>query len=110
MSGDARLAKEAMESAVGEWLDMSGVKDGPFATFEEDVCETVRRLSAVGLDRVIVYRLSRPDDPVQAAKVFVPGAEGYIFPYYTPGERAVAAIRYGLGEGSPLFREEGFSW
>jgi len=110
MSGDARLAKEAMESAVGEWMDMSGVKDAPFATFEEDVRETVRRLSAVGLDRVIVYRLSRPDDPVQAAKVVVPGAEGYIFPYYLPGERAVAAIRHGLGEGSPLFREEGFSW
>jgi len=42
--------------------------------------------------------------------VVVPGAEGYIFPYYLPGERAVAAIRHGLGEGSPLFREEGFSW
>jgi len=110
MSGDARLAKKAMESAVGEWLDMSVVKDEPFDTFEEDVRETVRRLSIVGLDRVIVYRLSRPDDPVQAAKVFVPGAEGYIFPYYLPGERAVAAIRLGLGEGSPLFREEGFSW
>jgi len=110
MSGDARLAKQAMENGVGEWLDMSGVKDAPFATFEEDVHETMGRLSAVGLDRVIVFRLSRPDDPVQASKVFVPGAEGYIFPYYQPGERAVAAIRLGLGEGSPLFRKEGFSW
>ncbi len=110
MSGDARLAKEAMESAVGEWMDMSGVKDSPFATFEEDVHETVRRLSAVGLDRVIVYRLSRPDDPVQAVKVVVPGAEGYILPYYQPGERGVTAIRRGFKEGSPLFRTEGFSW
>lgn len=110
MNVGARTAFKAMKSSVGEWLDMSGVKDVPFATFEEDVHETVRRLSAVGLDRVIVYRLSRPDDPVQAVKVVVPGAEGYILPYYQPGERGVAAIRRGFKEGSPLFRTEGFSW
>lgn len=109
-SSDSGLAFQAMWDASGEATDLSDLKDTRFPTFEEDVHECVRRLGVAGLDRVIVFRLSGEEDSVQAVKVFVPGAEGYIFPYYKPGERAISAIRQGFGEGSPLFRKEGFSW
>lgn len=109
-SVDARFFLKLATGGITETLDFAGMEDTPSDTFEEDVRECLERLAAIGLDRVIVFRLSREDDPVQAVKVVVPGAEGYIFPYYQPGTRGLAAIRHGLGEGSPLFRKEGFSW
>jgi len=110
LRGDARTALEIMRRGVEEELDLSSLQDTPKGTFEEDVHCCLEALKNVGLDRVLVFRLSRKEDPVQAVKVVVPGAEGYIFPYYRPGDRGIRSIQKNLGEGSPLHRKEHFSW
>jgi len=37
-----------------------------------------------------VVDLSKPDLPISVVKVVVPGLEGYMFDFYTPGRRAIA--------------------
>ncbi len=110
LRSDGAWAMRQTEKSVSERLDLSGLWNTIFDAFEDDVAFILRRLASVGLDRVIVFRLSRADDPVQAVRVVIPGAEGYIFPYYSPGARAKAAMQHGYGERSPLFRKEGAEW
>ena len=110
LRSDGAWAMRQTEKGVSERLDLSGLGSTIFDAFEDDVAFILRRLASVGLDRAIVFRLSRADDPVQAVRVVIPGAEGYIFPYYGPGARAKAAMQHGYGEGSPLFRKEGAAW
>lgn len=62
-------------------------------TFEGDTLAALHKLKAAGLDQVIVVDLSRPDFPVNVVKVIVPGLEGYMFDFYTPGPRALAFSR-----------------
>ncbi len=110
LQGNAKTSLELMRRGIEEVSDLSFLEDVPQKTFEEDVHHCLEALGAVGLDRVLAFRLSREEDPVQAVKVVVPGAEGYIFPYYRPGARGIRSIQKGLGEGSPLYRKEDFSW
>lgn len=110
LRGDARTSLEVMRRGVKEEMDLASLKDTPGGTFEEDVHACLKALQAVELDRVLVFRLSKEEDPVQAVKVVVPGTEGYIFPYYRPGDRGIRSIQKALGEGSPLYRKEHFSW
>ncbi|MCF4151065.1 YcaO-like family protein [Dethiosulfovibrio sp. F2B] len=110
MNGNGKLSLELMGRNVRETMDLSDVVEQVRSYFEEDVNLCVDRLSAVGLDRVLVFRFSEDGDPVEAVKVIVPGAEGYIFPYYRPWERGISSIRLKTGRGGPLFREEGFRW
>lgn len=62
-------------------------------TFEGDVGLVLERLRSVGLGQVIVFDLTHPEFEVSAVRVIVPGLEGYLFDYYTPGPRAAAYIR-----------------
>lgn len=62
-------------------------------TFEGDTLTALHKLQAAGLDQVIVVDLSRPEFPVNVVKVIVPGLEGYMFDFYTPGPRAQAFSR-----------------
>ena len=110
LRGDARASLKIMGRGVEEEMDLSSLQDTPKGTFEEDVHYCLECLQERGLDRVVVFRFSRKENPVQAVKVVVPGAEGYIFPYYRPGDRGIRSIQKGLGEGSPLYRKEDFSW
>ena len=110
LQGDAKTSLELMRRGIEEIADLSFLEDVPQKTFEEDVHHCLKTLGAVGLDRVLAFRLSRAEDPVQAVKVVVPGAEGYTFPYYRPGDRGIRSIQKGLGKGSPLYRKEDFSW
>lgn len=48
----------------------------------------VSRLVDSGFPRVIVIRHTDPGDPVQVARVIVPGLEGYMFSYAQTGQRA----------------------
>ena len=57
-------------------------------TFEGDTLLAIQKLLQAGLNRVIVFDLSRPDFPIHVVKVVVPGLEGYMFDFYTPGRRA----------------------
>ena len=53
----------------------------------------VGKLVAAGFARVIVIRHTSPGDPVQVARVLVPGLEGYPFSYAQTGERANAYVK-----------------
>jgi ribosomal protein S12 methylthiotransferase accessory factor len=53
-----------------------------------DIQWMVDRLTSAGFDQVIVFRHSLPGDPVQVARVIVPGLEGYQFAHAQPGARA----------------------
>ena len=48
----------------------------------------VSRLVDSGFNQVIVFRHTSPGDPVQVARVVVPGLEGYPFSYAETGPRA----------------------
>jgi ribosomal protein S12 methylthiotransferase accessory factor len=54
-----------------------------------DIQWMVGNLVSAGFDQVIVLRHTPPGDPVQVARVVVPGLEGYQFAYAQTGERAV---------------------
>jgi ribosomal protein S12 methylthiotransferase accessory factor len=57
-------------------------------SFEGDVAVCLERLARVGLDQVIVVRLTPPELDFVVVRVIVPGLEGYLLPLYTPGPRA----------------------
>jgi ribosomal protein S12 methylthiotransferase accessory factor len=59
-------------------------------SFEGDTHVALRKLQRAGLRQAIVVDLSRPELPVNVVKVVVPGLEGYMFDFYTPGRRAKA--------------------
>ena len=58
-------------------------------SFEEDIHVAVGKLRKAGLDQVIVVDLTVPEFDGAAARVIVPGLEGYHhFPMYAPSYRA----------------------
>ncbi len=59
-------------------------------TFEGDTHIALCKLQRAGLRQAIVVDLSRNGLPVNVVKVVVPGLEGYMFDFYTPGRRARA--------------------
>jgi len=63
-------------------------------TFEDDVWWMIERLRSRGLDRVIVFDLTKPEFGIAVVKVVVPGLEGiHSFPNYIPGARARRAVQ-----------------
>ncbi len=83
-------------------IDESGGEDGgrlfeQFAdystdTFEGDVHVCLEHLKQVGLNQVIVVRLTPEDSEFVVVRVIVPGLEGYMLPIYSPGKRAMAML------------------
>lgn len=62
------------------------------ATFADDVHTEVERLTAVGIDEVIVVDLTRPEFGLAVVRAVIPGLEGvHRAPGYTPGARGRAA-------------------
>jgi len=96
------LPRDAYESAgrsdfkdVGDLLfgapvarSFGRVADFASDTFEGDLAGTLDRLSARGIDDVIVVDLTRDDIGIPVAKVVVPGLERPLLPGYLPGPRA----------------------
>jgi ribosomal protein S12 methylthiotransferase accessory factor len=72
------------------------------ATFEGDTHAALHKLERAGLRQAIVVDLSRPGLPIHVVKVVVPGLEGYMFDFYTPGRRAIAWSQRIQGEGRHL--------
>jgi ribosomal protein S12 methylthiotransferase accessory factor len=84
-------AAEAVHA--GEGADASGLVSLATATFEGDFRVLAGALAAVGLDRVIVVDLTRPDFGVPVVRVIVPGLEGTTASdRYMPGPRGRAAL------------------
>lgn len=62
-------------------------------SFEGDIHRCIEILAEVGLEQIIVLRLTPPDADFTVARVMVPGLEGYILPLYSPGKRALAVLK-----------------
>lgn len=67
--------------------------DAATGSVHGDLDWLVGKLVAAGFARVIVIRHTSPGDPVQVARVLVPGLEGYPFSYAQTGERANAYVK-----------------
>jgi YcaO-like protein with predicted kinase domain len=63
------------------------------SSFEGDIRLILDRLRSVGIEQVLVFDLTRPEFEAAAVRVIVPGLEGYMFDYYTPGPRALQFAR-----------------
>jgi len=74
----------------GEGLrDYEQVPDRLHPTFRADVDWEVQQLQRVGIQRVVVVELTKPEFGIPVVKVVVPGLEGYVFTdQYRPGARA----------------------
>lgn len=62
-------------------------------SFEADIHRCIEKLAEVGMNQVIVLRLTPPEADFEVVRVMVPGLEGYILPLYSPGKRALAMIK-----------------
>ncbi|HZM67635.1 MAG TPA: YcaO-like family protein [Nakamurella sp.] len=67
---------------------------GATSSFGQDVSIVLDRLRAAGLESAIVVDLTDADLRIPVVRVVVPGLEGYMFDYYTPGPRAVAHAQH----------------
>lgn len=64
-------------------------------TLDEDVDRELGRLAAVGIERVIVVDLSKPEFSLPVVRIVVPGLEGPDHvPGYLPGARGQAALNH----------------
>jgi ribosomal protein S12 methylthiotransferase accessory factor len=61
-------------------------------TFEGDVGVILDRLRRAEIGEVLVWDLTLPGFEVSALRVMVPGLEGYMYDFYTPGPRARAFV------------------
>jgi ribosomal protein S12 methylthiotransferase accessory factor len=79
--------------ATPETVDARDAVSRATDTFEGDVGLLLDRLRRAGLGRVIVFDLTPQECAVAVIRVIVPGLEGYMFEYYSPGSRARAFLR-----------------
>jgi ribosomal protein S12 methylthiotransferase accessory factor len=89
---DDSLLIPAMQ-ALTPTLDAGKHVSEATSTFEDDTQIAISKLQRAGLRQAIVVDLSRAGFPVNVVKVVVPGLEGYMFDFYTPGRRAQAFAR-----------------
>lgn len=122
VSNATALARAVTEAAQARCLIVAGARDDMFETMRSaatsrperehprhpnqlqpgvdhgsgnvlaDLNWMVDRLVEAGLDQVIVFRHTQPDEPVQVARVIVPGLEGYQFSFAQTGARAAAYL------------------
>jgi ribosomal protein S12 methylthiotransferase accessory factor len=81
----------AIEQCGGEagGRDLKSFVDLSTDSFQADVNRCIQQLAKVGLDQIIVIRLTPDDLDFVVARVIVPGLEGYMLPLYSPGKRAL---------------------
>lgn len=87
LDSDALRLRQAAE-AVPATLDAGTIRSEATPTFDGDLELLLAKLQRAGLRQVIVFDLGQPAFDVGIARVVVPGLEGYLFRYYTPGRRA----------------------
>ena len=87
----ALRAMSAMTTQTFEQLESIAAPEVPDAatpSFHGDVATMVDRLVANGFDRIVVRALPAEHLEVSVVRVFVPGLEGYRFPWIDTGSRA----------------------
>lgn len=88
---DGDAASRSMDSIKAN-VDGRERKSEATPSFHGDTLRALDKLRAVGIKRVIVLNLSRPDFPINVVKIVIPGLEGYMFDFYVPGPRAQAFL------------------
>ena len=79
-----RFHRQPQRVEVDEYFNTFDASTG---TVVGDIEWYVDRLKENGFNRVVVIRHSAPGDPIQVARVIVPGIEGYYFASAQPGRR-----------------------
>ncbi len=59
-------------------------------TFEGDIALLLEVLRRSGIEQALVFDLTQPEIGIPVVRVVVPGLEGYLFDFYTPGARPLA--------------------
>jgi ribosomal protein S12 methylthiotransferase accessory factor len=92
---DAQTSIKILQNEEGqkEKVDVSGIKSEATVTFAGDIAICLKKLQQIGLDQVIVFELTEPDSDLMVVKLIVPGLEGFMNRYYTPGPRAKAYFK-----------------
>ncbi len=83
-SASRRFTRQAPPQQLEEYYDTFDASTG---TVVGDIEWYVQRLRNRGFEQVVVLRHSAPGDPIQVARVIVPGIEGYYFSTSQPGRR-----------------------
>lgn len=99
-SSDAMLVSTI--EALPETVDARERVSEATPTFEGDTSLALHKLGHAGLGRVIVLDLTMEGLPIKVVKVIVPGLEGYMFDFYSPGRRGTAFLRRITDEKSHL--------
>lgn len=74
--------------------DFSQIGSYEFPTFNEDLNRQLSQLQVIGIQRVIVVNLTKPEFSIPVVRVVIPGLEGvHSIPQYSPGKRAKARIQ-----------------
>lgn len=73
-------------------VDASSFHDRSTGSLEGDIWVCVERLKAVGIDQVVVLDIGPGHVNLSVVKVIVPGLEGYLNGWFTPGERGRRAL------------------
>jgi len=74
-------------------VDPNAIVDTSTSSFEGDVRVILSQLEHLGYQQVLVFDLTLPKLPISVVKVIVPGLEGYMFDFYTPGSRAITFLK-----------------
>ena len=85
----ASAAKSGHHFRTARTATAPSIPDASTPTFHGDVALLVDRLVARGFDRVLVRALPAEHLDVSVVRVFVPGLEGYRFPWIAEGQRAI---------------------
>ncbi len=81
--------------AQNEAFDHAHKKCEATPTFQGDLHTYIKKLKKIGLNQIIVFDISRPEfnGACAAVRVIIPGLEGYMLPFYSPGKRALEYFR-----------------
>ncbi len=81
---------QAVAESQAATLDATTIASEATPAFHTDLALLLQKLQRAGLGQVLVFDLTQPGFDVGIARVVVPGMEGYLFHYYSPGHRARA--------------------
>ncbi|MDD1730458.1 MAG: YcaO-related McrA-glycine thioamidation protein [Methanospirillum sp.] len=95
-----RLNKKWFEN--GDTIDLAGMYSYRSDDFLDDIIYTLKQLEAVGITRVLVTDLTRPEIGIPVVRVIVPGLEHYAMDRDRLGDRCRSARRNYLPGSKPV--------
>jgi YcaO-like protein with predicted kinase domain len=103
LSPDVQARERAYIEVQGPMRDFREAPTWETETFDEDVTWELERLKTVGLERVVVVDLTRPEFGIPVVRLVIPGLEGPAFgegsSAYVLGARAERAVETARKQG-----------